>query len=317
MLVVGQQRPKEAGLNPERFSKSRRITDAWIARGLNPVLSPYREPRGFVVTGPAGAPNGRVEQINVLRSAAALQEQQLKHVVRPSAEIGNVVRGTRYSAPIVRLSGISNPILRGGPGAEIRLCESKAAKLRLEGTVPSPPPEVPFRLVPQGEGWYAFETVTHDLEVSREKFVEAVAKYLATVIVDPLITDATELWHTESDPVTETVGALEGVTRRLQIAVDTPLKDFGIGLGLSADQATFAAGVSTELILAPITGPLDKAESYLEVAGIIFGLLTGVHGLVLVCIKLLAHNEGKRLVVRAAVKAFGGSQTDRPRQDRR
>jgi hypothetical protein len=123
--------------------------------------------------------------------------------------------------------------------------------------------------------------------------------------------------HTESDPVTETVGAVEGVTRLLQIAVDTPLKDFGIGLGLSAGEATFAAGVSTEVILAPITGPLDKAESFAGAAGIIFGLLTGGHGLVLVCLKLLAHNEGKRLVVRAAVRAFGGSQTNRPRQDRR
>ena len=80
-------------------------------------------------------------------------------------------------------------------------------------------------------------------------------------------------------------------------------------------EAALTAGVSTDFILAPITGPLDKAESFIEAAGIIVGLLTGGHALVLACLKLLVHNEGKRLAVRGAVKVLTGSQSDHPRSN--
>jgi hypothetical protein len=301
-------------LSPGRISESRAITGKLVVRGLNPVLPPKRE-QGFVLPGPAGAPDRRRERFYVPRSAPALREQQLKPVVRSSTETRVVVRGIRNPAPNVGLSGIRNPLLRVEPGAAIRAREPYAVKLRLEGTVPTPPPEVPFRLIPQGEGRFTFETVTHGPLVSREKFVEAVAEYLATVLGDPAFDDATEFWHTESDPVTETVDAMEGVSRWLEITVDKPLKGLATGLGLSSDEAAVTAGISTDLILAPITGPLNKAESFIEVGGIIFGLLTGGHALVLACLKRLVHNEGKRLAVRGAVKMLTGSQSDRPRSN--
>lgn len=301
-------------MSPGRFSESRAINGARIARGCKPVPPPNRELRGFLVPRTAGAPDGRGEQFHVLGSAAALREQQLKGVVLPSAETRGVVRGIRNTGPNVGVSGIHNPLLRAEPGAEsIRVRESKAAKLRLEGTVPTRPPEVPFHLIPRGDGTYTFETVTHGPLVSREKFVEATAEYFATVFGDPLFTVATEFWHTESDPVTETVGAIEGVSGWLQITVDKPLKGLSTALGLSPGEAAVTAGISTDLILAPITGPLDKAESFIEAGGIIFGLLTGGHGLVLACVKLLVHNQAKRLAVRGAVKALGGSRTARRR----
>ena len=141
----------------------------------------------------------------------------MKGVVRSSAEIRRGVRGIRNPDP-EGLSGIHNPLLRAEPGVESTwIRQSEAAILQLERTTPTRPPEFPFRLVPLGEGTYTFETVTHDPLVSREKFVEATAEYFATVFGDPLFTDATEFWHTESDPVTETVGAMEGVSVRLQI----------------------------------------------------------------------------------------------------
>jgi hypothetical protein len=298
-------------LNPGRFSESRAITGAWIALGCKPVPS-NGVPRGFLVLGTAGAPDGRGQGFHVLGSAAALREQQLKGVVPPSAEIRGVVRGIRNPG-YAGASGIRNPLLCAEPGAEsIRVRESQAANRRLEGAVPTRPPEVPFRLIPRGEGTHTFDTVTHGPLVSREKFVEATAEYFATVFGDPILTDATEFWHIESDPVTETVGAIEGVSGWLQITVDKPLKGLSTELGLSPGEAAVTAGISANLILAPITGPLDNAESFIEAGGIIFGLLTGGHGLVLACVKLLVHNQAKRLAVRGAVRALGGSRTARP-----
>jgi hypothetical protein len=287
--------------------ESRAITGAWIARGRKPVPPPSQEWRGFSVPGTAGAPYGRGTQFYVLGSAAALPVEQLKGKEYDSGIERSVVHTS------AKLFSARNSLLRAGLSPEsIRISESEAAKMRPKGAVTTRPPEGPFRLVPQGEGTFTFETVTHDLEVSWDKSVEAGAEYLTT-FVDRALDDATEFWHTESDLVTETVGAVEGVSGWLEITVDRPFKEFAATLGQSPAEAAVTAGVSTDLILAPITGPLDKAESFIEAAGIILGLLTGGHALVLACLKLLVHNEGKRLAVHVAVKAFGGSWTDRRR----
>ena len=240
-----------------------------------------------------------------------------RSVVRTPVETKRVVRGIRNRDPKGLFSD-SNRLLRVEPVPEsIVVRQPKAAKPRLEETAPTRPPEVPVRLIPLGEGRYTFETVTHDLEVFRDKSVEAVAEYLATLFLDPAFDDATEFWHIESDPATETVDAMEGVSGWLQLTVDMPLKGLATKLGLSPDEAAVTAGVSTDLILAPITGPLNKAESFIEAAGIIVGLLTGGHVLVLACAKLLLHNQAKRLAVRGAVKMLTGSQSDRPRSNAR
>lgn len=237
-----------------------------------------------------------------------------RSVVHTSKGLRGGARGADTPEPRVGFFSDRDPLLHAGGSSEsVRVCESTAIKLRLEGAVPTRPREVPFRLVPQREGTFTFETVTHDLEVSRDKVVEATAEYLATLFFNPAFDDATEFWHTESDPVTETVGSMEGVSGWLQITVDRPLEGLATRLGLSPAEAAASAGVSTDLILAPITGPLGKAESFIAAAGIILGLLTGAHAVVLASLKLLVHNEGKRLAVRGAVKALGGSQTERRR----
>jgi hypothetical protein len=155
----------------------------------------------------------------------------------------------------------------------------------------------------------------HDAEVAREKFNEATADYLATVIGDPLFTTATRFWVTESDLATETIDTIEGINGKIQGAVDTPLQSLGAALGLSSGEAAFTAGVSTNLILAPITGPLGKAETYIEVAGIVFGLLTGMHGLVLACVKPLAHSQAHQLVARGVGSLLDGPRAARPQSD--
>ncbi|MBV8997012.1 MAG: hypothetical protein JO287_25690 [Pseudonocardiales bacterium] len=161
------------------------------------------------------------------------------------------------------------------------------------------------------------EAVKRDAEVAREKFIDATGDYLATVIGDPLFFAATKPWHTESDPASEAIDATEAISGGLQGAVDAPLEGIGTALGLSPVEAAFTAGVSTNLILAPITGPLDKAETYIGICGIIFGLVTGGHGFVLACIKPLLHQQVHHALAQAVVEVFGGSQKDRPRSDSR
>jgi hypothetical protein len=149
-----------------------------------------------------------------------------------------------------------------------RIRKARATGLRVEPTVVMGPPEAPFRIVPGHEGRFTFEPVMHDAEVAREKFIEATGDYLATVFGDRLFLAATKSWETESDPVTAAIEGLEEVSGWLHSAVNAPLKGLDITLGLSPGEAVVTAGISGNLILAPITGPLDTAESYVGIGGI-------------------------------------------------
>ena len=188
-------------------------------------------------------------------------------------------------------------------------------RLPSEEVVPSSPDGFSFEATSRGEGDQPPETVTHDVEVSPEKLVEATADYLATVLGGPLFTAATQFWKTESFPEIEAVDAIEGASGQLQGVVDTPLRGVGVAFGLSPGEAAITAGISTNLILAPITGPLDKAASFIEVAGIVIGLATGAHGLVLACIKPLLHSQLEHLLSQGIVNIVCGSHTAGPQSD--
>ncbi len=156
-----------------------------------------------------------------------------------------------------------------------------------------------------------------ELEVAKEKFDDAFGDYLATVCGYPFLFAATEDWHTESNPVTAAMEGIEGVSDWLQGVLDMPLKGLlSTALGLSPGEAAVTAGVSTNLILAPITGPLDKAESYIGIGGIAFGLVTGGHGFILACVKPLLHQQLHHALAHAVVEVLGGSRTDRLQPDR-
>jgi hypothetical protein len=55
------------------------------------------------------------------------------------------------------------------------------------------------------------------------------------------------------------------------------------------------------LFFAPILGPLEDASTFLELAGVVLGLITAAHSLVLVCAKALTHTELEH-VVAAGIK---------------
>jgi hypothetical protein len=161
------------------------------------------------------------------------------------------------------------------------------------------------------EGDQPTETVTQHIEEDREKLTEATAEYLASVFVDPIFTADTRGWETETDLVTEVVDTSE----QLEDGVVASLRRLGADTGLSPGAADFTAGVATNLILAPIMGPLDKAETYIEVAGIIIGITLGAHGLAMACAKLLFKRQSEHLFEQGVISLLHGPRTAQPQSD--
>jgi hypothetical protein len=80
----------------------------------------------------------------------------------------------------------------------------------------------------------------------------------------------------------------------------------GTGMGLDSAEATVSAGICSNLVLAPITGPLDKLATFAEVAGLAVGLAIGPHSLILACLKPLLHSQVEHFVSRALLAALDG-----------
>ena len=168
------------------------------------------------------------------------------------------------------------------------------------------------RIVPLSlEGQQTPETVKQYIEIFEEKLPEATDEELATVIVDPAHDAATQCWETETDHVTKVVETSE----QLKDGVTASLQRVGDNSGLPPGAADFTAGVATNLILAPIMGPLDKAETYIEVAGIIIGITMGAHGLALACAKLLLKRQSERVFEQGVMSLLQGPRTAQPHSD--
>lgn len=104
--------------------------------------------------------------------------------------------------------------------------------------------------------------------------------------------------------------AIGQVADGLQAAVTSSLSSVVTGMGLAPGAAAVTAGVCSNLLLAPITGPLDKIATFVEVAGLIVGVATGVHPLALACGKLLLHSQAEELLARELGSPFDGPHID-------
>jgi hypothetical protein len=161
------------------------------------------------------------------------------------------------------------------------------------------------------------EPQKQDVEKSREKVAEATANYFARTIGNRIFKATIGRVKSEAFPETAPLDAIEKANNLLQNSVNSPFEALDVALGLSSGEATVGAGITTNLILAPITGPLEKAETYIEVCGIIAGILTGGHGLVVAFVKPLLHSQLNHALSRLAVNLLLGPQTraDRMEQD--
>ena len=75
------------------------------------------------------------------------------------------------------------------------------------------------------------------------------------------------------------------------------------GRGFSSPVASFGADVTATLVLSPVLKPVEDGLP-LEVVGIVTGLVTGLHPLVITCAKYLAHDELGSMLATAIKRAM-------------
>ena len=147
----------------------------------------------------------------------------------------------------------------------------------------APAPDVDERLgrdrVPRGHQPY------------KDPIVKAIADYAATAVVDKVSPGPTVGEQADSSPELEAAADVDTVSGWLQGAATSALEAPAVSIGLTPGEAAISAGIGNNLVLAPITGPLEQVSTYLELAGLAVALATGSHPLVLACIKPLLHTE--------------------------
>jgi hypothetical protein len=122
----------------------------------------------------------------------------------------------------------------------------------------------------------------------RKAIKEAIADYAAQRIQGTVLVS---LWQTrEGFPIADAAGFLDGSAGWLRGLVAEPLSGLGSGVGLPGPVAAAGAGIAANLVTAPVTTPLDDAARICDVTGIVFGVLTGMHPLVITCVKQLARD---------------------------
>ena len=98
------------------------------------------------------------------------------------------------------------------------------------------------------------------------------------------------VWKADDLSEDQLAGFIAGLPDRLQTLADQPLDALGRGLGMPTLAASLTSAVAGTMLFEPVREPVENTVHGLEVAGVVIGLLTGGHGLVLICVKHLAHD---------------------------
>ncbi|HTT54297.1 MAG TPA: hypothetical protein VMH35_23145 [Streptosporangiaceae bacterium] len=137
----------------------------------------------------------------------------------------------------------------------------------------------------------------------RDAIREAVAHYAAQRVQGTVLVS---LWQTEQAvPLADVAGLLDASAGWLPGLVADPLSGLVSGAGGPGPAAPAAAGRTANFAAAPVTTPLDKAARICELAGIVFGVATGLHPLVIASVRRLAYDEFGT----AVAAAFGRAMT--------
>jgi len=154
--------------------------------------------------------------------------------------------------------------------------------------------------------------LTRDAETLKDRVVEASADYATAQAVNSMFPRLMKGDHAEPFPETQAAGAIETVSGLLQSAATSAFNTLATGVGLTSGEATISAGICSNFVLAPITGPLEGAATLVELAGLVVGLATGAHPLVLACIKPLVHTELKHALSHCIVSVIQGPHAAGP-----
>jgi hypothetical protein len=135
--------------------------------------------------------------------------------------------------------------------------------------------------------------VTADAKGPVKRLTEASAKTAANYIEGEIW----RVWQTSDDLlIDQTINFLIGMSDNLHEVVRNSLESLADGAGVSAPVNLVGANVIATLLTDPITEPIEDVEHGLELVGILVGLVTGIHPLVMTCAKYLIHDEISRIL---------------------
>lgn len=149
----------------------------------------------------------------------------------------------------------------------------------------------------------------------REKEVEAIGEFTSDTIGSEFIAALISPEHISGFPIVEAADLSDAVSESCRHLTQSLFKGIGSGVGIpevgiSGVILTFAAGTSAEVAIAPIAKKCGVIARALSFGGILLGVVTGNHILVIICTKKLLINQAERMLAKSVAEFFQGSGTD-------
>jgi hypothetical protein len=89
--------------------------------------------------------------------------------------------------------------------------------------------------------------------------------------------------------------------------VTSALQAPSVSIGLTPDEAALGAEIGSNLVLAPITGPLEQASTLLRAVELVAAFATGNHVLLVACIRPLVHTGLEHALTKCVATLISGS----------
>ena len=128
----------------------------------------------------------------------------------------------------------------------------------------------------------------------REDIRAAASEYMASAVQDQLAIKWFEV--SQSFPLSNAAKLLNGSAEWLRGQVENPLADISASAGFEGPEIDIGAGIIANFVAAPVTKRLGKAARVCEIIGIVVGVATGAHPLVMACTKLFVHDKAKEVL---------------------
>jgi hypothetical protein len=159
-----------------------------------------------------------------------------------------------------------------------------------------------------------YEYEAPDITLERgERIKAAAADYAASWLEDQF---SVTWWQTPQRLLlAQAADVLDGSAEWLRRLVEYPLAAAASTAGAAGPLVDIGAGISANLVTEPLTAPLEDAARVCEIAGIVIGLATGAHPLVIACAKRLAHDEAGQMLSAAFEQVFTSIGVDPPGGD--
>jgi hypothetical protein len=150
-----------------------------------------------------------------------------------------------------------------------------------------------------------FRLLFEDPDISadrRDRIKAAAADYAASRVESQF---GVTWWATPPNvSLSQAAGLLDRSADWLRDLVEHPLARAASTAGTAGPIDAIGAGITADYVTAPLTAPLEDAARICELAGIVIGLATGAHPLVIACAKRLAHDEVGQVLSRGFEQAF-------------